>query len=168
MKKLRRYDIYAPVAKADKPYAYEKAAEMVLQSFNEFDPRFAKLAERVLAEDHVDSEVRKGKRGGAFCSTVTPDLTPWVLLNYQGKVDDVATMAHELGHAIHSLLASHHTLFTQHASLPLAETASTFGEMMLVDRMLAEETDESVRRDLLFRQVDDATPPSSARSFCPV
>ena len=124
--------------------------------FKEFDPRFAKLAERVFAEDHLDAEVRKGKRGGAFCATVGPDLTPWVLLNYQGKADDVATMAHELGHAIHSMLAEKHTLFTQHACLPLAETASTFGEMMLVDRLLAEETDEAVKRDLLFRQVDDA------------
>jgi oligoendopeptidase F len=156
MKKLRRYDVYAPVAKAEKPYPYEKAAKKVLSSFKEFDPKFAKLAERVFAEDHLDGEVRKGKRGGAFCATVTPDLTPWVLLNYQGKADDVATMAHELGHAIHSMLAEKHTLFTQHACLPLAETASTFGEMMLVDQLLAEETDEAVKRDLLFRQVDDA------------
>ena len=65
-------------------------------------------------------------------------------------------MAHELGHGIHSLLANQHTAFTQHACLPLAETASTFGEMMLVDKLLKEETDEGVRRDLLFRQVDDA------------
>jgi oligoendopeptidase F len=156
MKKLRRYDVYAPIAKADKPYPYEKAVKKVLSSFKEFDPKFAKLAERVFAEDHLDGEVRKGKRGGAFCATVNPDLTPWVLLNYQGKADDVATMAHELGHAIHSMLAEKHTLFTQHACLPLAETASTFGEMMLVDQMLAEEPDEAVKRDLLFRQVDDA------------
>jgi oligoendopeptidase F len=79
-----------------------------------------------------------------------------VLLNYQGKTDDVATMEHELGHAIHSMLAEHHSLFTQHANLPLAETASTFGEMMLVDQLLAEESDAAVRRDLLFKQVDDA------------
>jgi len=87
---------------------------------------------------------------------VLPEMTPWVLLNYQGKADDVATMAHELGHAIHSMLAEKHSLFTQHACLPLAETASTFGEMMLVDSLLAEETDEAVKRDLLFRQVDDS------------
>jgi oligoendopeptidase F len=83
-------------------------------------------------------------------------MTPYVLVNYQGRPDDVATLAHELGHAIHAMLAEKHTLFTFHSSLPLAETASTFGEITLVDRLLAEETDESVRRDLLFRQVDDA------------
>ena len=65
-------------------------------------------------------------------------------------------MAHELGHAIHSMLAEHHSAFTFHSSLPLAETASTFGEMMLTDRLLAEEKDEDVRRDILFKQVDDA------------
>ena len=156
MKKLRRYDIYAPVAKADKSYPFEKAAATVFDSFHEFDPRFEKLAQRVLDEDHLDSEVRKGKQGGAFCWTVLPELTPWVKLNYQGHADDVATMAHELGHAIHSMLAEEHTHFTQHACLPLAETASTFGEMMLVDRLLATETDEAVKRDLVFRQMDDS------------
>ncbi len=154
--KLRRYDIYAPVVESDKKFAYEDAAPLVFQSFREFDPKMAELAEKVFNEKHLDSEVRKGKRGGAFCSTINPELTPWVMLNYQGRSDDVATMAHELGHAIHSMLASHHSLFTQHACLPLAETASTFGEMMLVDKLLNEEKDESVRRDLIFRQVDDS------------
>ena len=156
VEKLRRYDVYAPVEKSDKLFAYEDAAPFVFQSFRDFDPRMADLAERVFTEKHLDSEVRKGKRSGAFCSTINPELTPWVMLNYQGRSDDVATMAHELGHAIHSMLASHHTQFTQHACLPLAETASTFGEMMLVDKLLSQEKDESVRRDLIFRQVDDS------------
>jgi len=156
MEKLRRYDIYAPVAKAEKPFEYASAAEMVLDSFNEFEPKVGELARRVFEDDHLDSEVRKGKRDGAFCWSVTPEMTPWVLLNYQGRARDVATMAHELGHAIHSMLAEHHSAFTFHSSLPLAETASTFGEMMLTDRLLAEEKDEDVRRDILFKQVDDA------------
>jgi len=156
MERLRRYDIYAPVAVSDKEYTFSQAADMVLDSLNQFEPRMAEMAQRVFLKQHLDSPVRKGKRGGAFCLTALPDLTPWVLVNYQGKASDVATMAHELGHAIHSMLASEHTIFTSHASLPLAETASTFGEMMLVDRLLKEETDEAVRRDLLFRQVDDA------------
>lgn len=157
LERLRRYDIYAPItSRASKSYEYGSAAQMVLESFQHFDPQLAALAQRLFEENHIDSEVRKGKRSGAFCSTITPDLTPWVLLNYQGRPDDVATMAHELGHAIHSLLASHHNLFTQHSSLPLAETASTFGEMMLIDRLLANESDAHVRQDLLFRQLDGA------------
>ena len=154
--KLRRYDVYAPVVKSDKKYDFDKAAAMVFDSFSSFDPKLASLAQRVFDDKHLDSEVRKGKRGGAFCWSVTPDMSPWVLLNYQGRADDVATMAHELGHAIHAMLAEHHNVFTFHSSLPLAETASTFGEMMLVDQLLANESDESVRRDLLFRQVDDS------------
>ncbi len=165
MERLRRYDVYAPVAKSDKTYSFADAAQMVFGSFNEFDPEFAQLADRVFAQNHLDSEVRKGKRGGAFCSTVDPKITPWVLLNYQGRADDVATMAHELGHAIHAMLASDHSLFTFHSSLPLAETASTFGEMMLVDRLLRDETDENVRRDILFRQVDDAYATIQRQSF---
>lgn len=156
MPRLRRYDIYAPVVKSDKKFSFERAVEMVLDSFSRFDPRLARLAQRVFADNHLDSEVRKGKRSGAFCNTVTPDLTPWVLLNYQGRADDAATMAHELGHAIHSMLAEHHSHFTQQSSLPLAETASTFGEMLLIDRLLEQEDDPAVRRDLLFRQVDDS------------
>jgi oligoendopeptidase F len=152
---LRRCDIYAPLAASDRNYAYSQAVDMVFDSFNQFDPQFARLAKRVFDQDHLDSEVRKGKRGGAFCLTATPDLTPWVLVNYQGKINDVSTLAHELGHAIHSMLAEGHTSFTQHACLPLAETASTFGEMMLVERLLAEESDEAVRRDILFGQLDD-------------
>ena len=156
MERLRRCDIYAPVVQSDKTYTFPQAAEMVLTSFREFDPQFAQLAERVFSENHLDSQVRKGKRGGAFCATAAPTLTPWVLVNYQGRADDVATLAHELGHAIHSMLASHHSVFTAHACLPLAETASTFGEMMLVDRLLSSEDNQNVRRDLLFRQMDDA------------
>ncbi len=156
MEKLRRYDVYAPVARSEKTYPFEQAAGMVLESFDEFDPKFASLARRVFDDHHMDSEIRRGKQSGAFCWTVLPTITPWVKLNYQGRPDDVATMAHELGHAIHSMLASNHSVFTAHASLPLAETASTFGEMMLVDKLLAAESDEDVRRDLLFRQVDDS------------
>ncbi len=165
MDKLRRYDIYAPVAKSEKKYPFAEAADRVLDSFGRFEPRFGSLARQVFAQDHIDSEVRKGKQDGAYCETLSPRITPWVKLNYQGGADDVATMAHELGHAIHSLLANQHSLFTQHSCLPLAETASTFGEMMLVDRLLAEESDVAVQRDLLFRQVDDAYATIQRQSF---
>jgi oligoendopeptidase F len=156
VERIRRYDVYAPVVKSEKTYEYDEAAGMVLNSFKDFHPRIAELAKRVLEDNHLDGEVRKGKMGGAFCASVQPGLTPWVLTNYQGRARDVATLAHELGHAIHAMLAEDHTFFTYHSSLPLAETASTFGEMLLVDLLLEGETDEDVRRDMLFRQVDDA------------
>lgn len=156
MDKLRRYDIYAPVAESDKTYDFNTAMEMVLDSLAGFHPKFAGLAKRVFDDEHIDSEVRPGKSSGAFCASTVPELTPWVLLSYQGRASDVATLAHELGHAVHSMLAEHHNVFTFHSSLPLAENASTFGEMLLIDRLLAQDSDQAVRRDLLFRQVDDA------------
>ncbi len=155
VERLRRYDIYAPVTASDKTYSFAEAEAMVFDAFNEFSPGIADMARTVFLDHHVDSEVRKGKRGGAFCWSVAPELSPWVMLNYQGRANDVSTMAHELGHAIHDILARDHPMLTYHPTLPLAETASTFAEMLLVDRMLAEEQDESVRRDILFTQMDD-------------
>jgi len=156
VERLRRYDIYAPVVESDKRYSFNEAATIVLDAYTRFDPKIATLAQRIFDENHLDSEVRKGKRGGAFSWAAGPDLPPWVMLNFQGKSDDVSTMAHELGHAVHAMLAAHHSIFTFHSNLPLAETASTFGEMVLVDYLLQHETDETVRRDILFSQVDDA------------
>lgn len=155
MEKLRRYDIYAPLAASDRKVEYADAVEMVLDTFESFDPGVARHAQRVFTDNHIDSAPRKGKRGGAFCSTVLPELTPWVLMNFSGKVRDVATLAHELGHAIHSMLAEHHSLLTQHASLPLAETASVFSEMLLTERLIAAEPDPLVQRELLAGAVDD-------------
>lgn len=154
--RLRRYDIYAPLQTSDKSVDFGEAAQLVLETFNRFSPQVEAHARRVFAEDHIDSEVRKGKRGGAFCYTVRPDLTPWVLLNYTGKVRDVATLAHELGHAIHSMAAEGHSILTQHPVLPLAETASVFAERLLTDTLLTRESDPSVRRELLASAVDDA------------
>ncbi|MBK9780658.1 MAG: M3 family oligoendopeptidase [Anaerolineales bacterium] len=156
MKKIRRYDIYAPLAASKKTYDWNTAVNMVLDAFQGFSPKVAELAKRVFDQNRIDSEVRKGKRGGAFCWGFLPEETPYVLVNYQGNSREVATLAHELGHAIHAMLAEHHSTYTFHSSLPLAETASTFAEMVLIDKLLSEEKDESVRRDILFKQMDDA------------
>ena len=156
MDKLRRYDIYAPVVESGKTYSFDDAVKLSLDAFANFTPRIAELAQKVFDENHVDSEVRKGKQDGAFCASVVPGHTPYVKINFQGKPIDVTTLAHELGHAIHAMLASKHNVFTFHAALPMAENASTFGEMLLVDRLLEIEDDPAVRRDILFRQVDGA------------
>ena len=153
---LRRYDIYAPLTPSDKKFDYGTAKQMVMDSYRAFSPKAAELAQRVFDENHVDSEIRVGKRGGAFCYTALPELTPWVLTNYDGSARDIATLAHELGHAIHAMLANHHSALTQQASLPLAETASVFAEMQLTDQLLKQENDPAVRRDLLANALDDA------------
>jgi oligoendopeptidase F len=156
MDKLRRYDLYAPLAQVEKTYEFSDAYEMIVDSLNHFSPQVAEMAQRVFRENHIDSELRPGKRGGAFCSTVNPDITPWVLVNYTGRARDVGTLAHELGHAIHGMLAADHSIFTFHPSLPLAETASVFSEMLLTDRLLEVETNKAVVRDILASAIDDA------------
>ncbi|MBI2976681.1 MAG: M3 family oligoendopeptidase, partial [Chloroflexi bacterium] len=154
--KLRRYDIYAPLAGSEKEYDYDAAVRMVLDTFTEFSPRVGELAKKVFDDGHVDSEVRPGKRTGAFCWSALPTVSPWVLLNYNGKANDVATTAHEMGHAIHALLAADHSPLTFQSSLPMAETASVFSEILLTEKLLAQETDVAVKRDLLAGAIDDA------------
>jgi oligoendopeptidase F len=139
----------------DRVYPVDEAVREVLAAFEAFEPTAARLARQVLDEHHYDGEIRPGKRAGAFCATIEPGLTPYVLQSYQGQPRDIATLAHELGHAIHGSLAAEHSALTQDATLPLAETASTFGEMLLIDRLLAQDPEPDVRRALLFRQMDD-------------
>lgn len=153
---LRRYDIYAPLTTADKTFEYAQAVELIMDSLRRFSPAVADMAWRIVADNHIDAEIRPGKRGGAFCYSVLPGMTPWVHVNYTGKARDVATLAHELGHGIHGILSANHSLLTYHPSLPLAETASVFSEMLLTERLLSQETDTAVRRDLLAYAVDDA------------
>jgi len=156
LKKLRRYDIYAPLAESNKKYEFAQAKEMVLDSFREFSLQVAELASKVFDENHLDSKSRPGKRGGAFCYAALPGVTPWVLVNFAGRPRDVTTLAHELGHAVHGMLAGGHRTSTFQASLPLAETASVFAEMQLTQRLLSQEQDPAIRRDLLAHAVDGA------------
>jgi oligoendopeptidase F len=137
-RKLRRYDLYAPLSLRNsdqKKFTFSGAVNTVLDTFEGFNAQFREYSERVFNEHHVDSEIRKDKHGGAFCSTVSPKRTPYVLLNFDGKSRDVSTMAHELGHAIHSIAASDKPITVAHAPLPLAETASVFAEMLLNDKL---------------------------------
>jgi len=155
VKKLRRYDIYAPMKKKEeKRYGYDTAVKLVLHTLNSFSPRLGEFAKKVFVENHVDSSIRPGKRSGAFCSTITPKITPYVLLNFKGRSNDVFTLAHELGHAIHSMAASNKSIFVQEAPLPLAETASTFSEMLLFDQILNQVSDKE-KQSILVEHMDD-------------
>lgn len=156
MPKLRRYDIYAPLADVERKIPFSQGAQMALDSLGAFSPDLAGYARRVFAEGHLDSEIRPRKDTGAFCASQLPGLTPWVLVNYNGRPSDVATLAHELGHAVHALAAAGHSPLTFHSSLPMAETASNFAEMLLLQRLLAGEGDPAVRRNILASSVDDA------------
>jgi len=154
--RLQRYDIYAPLSASDKAYPFDTAANMVLDSLGGFSPLLAEHAQRIFVENHLDSEVRARKDTGAFCASVLPGVAPWVLVNYNSKANDVGTLAHELGHAVHGLMAADHTPLTFHSSLPLAETASVFSEMLLLERLLGQKSDPTARRDILAHFVDNA------------
>jgi len=155
MDKLRRYDLYAPLEAVDREYSFEEGVRQIMESLHGFSPELETLARRVLDEGHIDSQPRVGKDTGAFCFGVVPDKTPWVLVNYNGRADDVATLGHELGHAIHSMMAKDHSVLTFHSSLPLAETASNFVELLLINKLLDEEKDPAFRRYLTAKFVDD-------------
>ncbi len=148
VEKLHRFDIYAPLAGSEKQFSFEQAVEMIFASFQDFSPEAAAQVERVFRENHLDSENRPGKRGGALCYAALPELTPWVLVNYAGQARDVATLAHELGHAVHAMQSSGHSILSFRPSLPLAETASVFSEMLLTERLVAQEADPLLRREL--------------------
>jgi len=155
VKKLRRYDLYSPVQKKEeKRYQYDKAVKMVLNTLNDFSPQLSEYAKKVFVERHIDSTIRPGKRSGAFCSTITPKITPYVLVNFKGRTSDVFTLAHEIGHAIHSMAASGKSIFIAEAPLPLAETASTFSEMLLFNNILDQITDNE-RQSILVEHLDD-------------
>jgi oligoendopeptidase F len=152
---MNRYHIYAPHRTEQKSYRYQDAIRMVLDAYRGFSPQLAELAERVVRERHIDARTRPAKIGGAYCYSVVPGMTPYVLLNFTGEARDIATMAHELGHAVHGMLAARHSMFTFHSTLPLAETASVFGERILSDALMNQERDKKVRQGLLLSQLDD-------------
>ena len=156
MKKLRRYDLYAPAASniKEKNYQYDKSVNLVFESLKRFSPKLEEFAKKVFNEKHVDSSIRVGKRDGAFCSTLSPKITPYVLVNFTGKTRDVFTLAHELGHAIHSQTAHDRSILVQDAPLPLAETASTFSELLLYDNLSDKITDDE-KKIMLSEKIDD-------------
>lgn len=153
---MRRSDVYAPLAPVDTDFPWDEGVTLVLDSFEKFSPELAAEARTVFEAGHIDSEIRQGKRAGAFCASVLPEMAPYVQINYTGKARDVSTLAHELGHAIHARYAKDHSSLTFHSALPMAETASVFAEMILNERLLHDTDDPAVKRDILARIVDDA------------
>ena len=166
VKKLRRYDIYAPAAAniKEKNYQYNKSVNLVFESLGRFSDTLEEYARKVFNENHIDSEIRVGKRDGAFCSTLTPKITPYVLVNFTGKTRDVFTLAHELGHAVHSQAAQNRSILVQDAPLPLAETASTFSELLLYDN-LSDKISDDEKKIMLSEKIDDLYATIMRQSF---
>ncbi len=154
-KKLKNTDLYAPVAKETRKYSFTEALELVVNAFRTFDPGMAEIVERLVETGRLDAAPRVGKSGGAFCMGLYPGADPYVLLNFTGTLRDVSTLAHELGHAVHYVLSGEQNFFHYHAPLPLAETASVFGEMLLTRTLLDQEPDRQTRIALLCAKIED-------------
>jgi oligoendopeptidase F len=155
-KRLPHWNRNAPLPKvATRTIAWSEAQETVLTAYGAFSPKMAAIAERFFANNWIDAPVRPGKAPGAFAHPTVPSAHPYVLLNYQGKPRDVMTLAHELGHGVHQVLAAPNGALMAPTPLTLAETASVFGEMLTFKKLLAGTTDKKQRKAMLAAKVED-------------
>lgn len=155
-KKLATWDRNAPLPfAADRQIGWSDARSLVLTAYGDFSPQMAAIAQRFFDDRWIDAPVRPGKRPGAFAHPTTPSAHPFVLLNYQGKPRDVMTLAHELGHGVHQVLAAPNGALMAPTPLTLAETASVFGEMLTFKRLLGATSDSKQRKALLAGKVED-------------
>ena len=153
--RLEYWDRNAPLPEVDsRPISWNEARDTVLDAYSGFSPRMAAIARRFFDESWIDAPVRPGKAPGAFAHPTVPSAHPYVLLNYQGKPRDVMTLAHELGHGVHQVLAAPNGALMAPTPLTLAETASVFGEMLTFRRLLAV-ADPRQRRAMLAAKAED-------------
>ncbi|WGF88895.1 M3 family oligoendopeptidase [Marinivivus vitaminiproducens] len=154
--KLTAYDRNAPLPEDDdRRIAWGDARELVLDAYGAFSPTLADIVRNFFRNQWIDAELRPGKDSGAFCHPTVPAVHPYVLMNYQGRQRDVMTLAHELGHGVHQVLAGRHGPLMSSTPLTLAETASVFGEQLTFQSLLAAETDERRKRVLLASKIED-------------
>jgi oligoendopeptidase F len=150
------YDRYAPLSGAERRYSWEEAKETVIRAYGKFHPRMAEIASAFFQKGWIDAAVHPGKRGGAFCAATIPSLHPYVLLNFQGKADDVMTLAHELGHGVHQYLSRPQGVLSWSTPLTTAETASIFGETLVFQDLLALEKDPAAELGMLVRHIESS------------
>jgi oligoendopeptidase F len=155
-KKLPHWDRNAPLPQvAQRTVGWDEAKDTVLTAYGAFSPKMADIAERFFDRCWIDAPVRPGKAPGAFAHPTVPSAHPYVLLNYQGKPRDVMTLAHELGHGVHQVLAAPNGALMAPTPLTLAETASVFGEMLTFRKLLANTSGKKERKAMLAAKVED-------------
>jgi oligoendopeptidase F len=156
VEELPFWDRNAPLPEdEDRQIPWREAEKTVLSAYGAFSPELAAIGGRFFAGDWIDAAVRPGKASGAFAHPTVPSAHPYLLLNYQGRVRDVMTLAHELGHGVHQVLAARQGYLMADTPLTLAETASVFGEMLTFRALLARETDPKRRKIMLAAKVED-------------
>ena len=152
--RLELHDQYAPVGEF-RSVDYPEARRLIDESFGRFSPRVLTIAGAFFDERRVDAEPRAGKRGGAFCAPVSQDASPYILMNFTDQMNDVMTLAHELGHGMHFTLASEQqTALSAGTGIALAEVPSTFAELLAFDHLMAVESDPETRRALVSERVE--------------
>jgi oligoendopeptidase F len=149
------YDRYAPLGEADRFVPWDEARETVLGAYGDFHPEMGRIA-GMFFDGWIDAPPEAGKRGGAFSHGAVPSAHPYILLNYDGKLRDVQTLAHELGHGVHQYLSRDQGVFHADTPLTTAETASVFGEMLVFQRLLKAEENPRARLALLVQKIDDS------------
>jgi len=155
LKKFHDYDRYSPIFPERKTIGYKESKKIVLEAFGLLSPRMAEIAKEFFDNSWIDAELRSGKRGGAFSHSTVPSVHPYVFLNYTGRLRDVMTLAHELGHGIHQYLSRKQGYFQCHTPLTTAETASVFGEMLVFHTLKESEKDPKTRLSLLCSKLED-------------
>jgi oligoendopeptidase F len=153
--RLADYDRMASVTQDQASFSFGQAREIVLDCYSSFSPELGEIAGAFFSDRRIDAPVRPAKRGGAFCAAAVPSVKPFVLLNYTSQRRDVLTLAHELGHGVHFALAARQGIFHQATPLTLAETASVFGETIVFERLLAEDSSPESRLALLAENLED-------------
>ncbi|MHA1202931.1 MAG: M3 family oligoendopeptidase [Candidatus Heimdallarchaeaceae archaeon] len=155
LEELRMSDIYAPVGEVEKKYTYEEAIELIRIANSEFDESFASIVEEMYKRKHIDVTPRKGKQGGAYCSYGKQKKYPYVFVNFTGNIDSVLTLAHELGHAIHHYnIQQKQTMTNIGSTLPVAEIASVFNEMIAFDYLIKQDLSKEERIILLANHIE--------------
>jgi oligoendopeptidase F len=155
LKRFYDYDRYAPIDTEKKTIDYKAGKEIILHSFADFSSRLSDIAREFFDKNWIDAEIREGKRGGAFSHSTVPSVHPYVFTNYSGKLRDVMTLAHELGHGIHQYLSRNQGYFQCNTPLTTAETASVFGEILVFHKLMESEENPRVRLSLLCSKLED-------------
>lgn len=156
MPKVRGCDLIAPVSEKREVIPFDEGKRLILQAFENFSPEFSRMAQQMFDKKWIDAEVRQNKRGGAYCHGTIPQHHPYILMSYNDDIDNVYTLAHELGHALHDFCAAKkQTLFNYHPPLVAAETASVFAEMLLTRKLLREVKDREMRIAILTGKLED-------------
>jgi len=152
---MKDFDRYAPMLENESTIQWNSARDMVLDSYSKFHPKMGEITNEFFEKNWIDAAIKPGKRGGAYSAGTVPSAHPYVFMNFDGKIRDVQTLAHELGHGVHQYLSRKQGVLQSSTPLTTAETASVFGEMLVFQKLMKELDDPREKLALLVGKIDD-------------